>query len=279
MMPCRNQSIKLPGRKKGNEATAPKSNGSLDGNQPCRDPLGVSIHSYPASWAIKASSVLRFGTTVAIRLNLVELPASSALRHVAENVPPPKKSRLRRFMPMLIKQSFQKRKLLFWTGLPFNASPPFMIGGALRMPGGGGYGRMPVMTDMSNRSANTTAWQRGSMSAVLKIAVMIFVSLLSMVALIGAFGLISGPSMKLESHSANGKSTLPENGWLFDWNANIDPGIGLLYFDDQAYLDRPSIPLKRAKFKQNQEEDIYEGLARSQIDQLASLRGTLFLPA
>lgn len=160
-------------------------------------------------------------------------------------------------------------------GLPFNAFPASMIGGALRMPGGDGYGRMPVMTDMSNRPANTTAWQRGSMSAVLKIAVMIFVSLLSMVALIGAFGLISGPSMKLESETVNGKNTLSENRWLFNWDTNNDPGIGLLYFDEQAYLDRPSIPLRRSKPAKNREEDIYEGLARSQIDQLASLRGTL----
>lgn len=142
------------------------------------------------------------------------------------------------------------------------------LGPSVGWVGNSNYVRMSQApaTDMSNRPA--TGWNNRSMSTIMKIAVMVFVTMLCLVGFVGAFGLIMGsgrhtggvvPGAQLEAR------------WLVDLqNPTESPTGHLIFSDPQSDLERPSF-VQHFK-KEISEKDPFAALANERIAALSALK-------
>lgn len=104
------------------------------------------------------------------------------------------------------------------------------------------------------------------MSAIVKVAVLAFVSLLCMVCVIGVFGMLVTPKAEMAAEGMD----------LMRWRVNltnpVDPAENLIYVDEQEYLERPP-PVRRIR-ELVETEDTYAKLASQSLAGIQSLKGT-----
>lgn len=137
------------------------------------------------------------------------------------------------------------------------------------------YARMATETmagvDMSNRP--TTGWQFGSMTTVMRIAVMSFVAMLCLVGFVGAFGLLVTEKKAGTGSDSDNAGAMLMAKWAMDLNdeASITFSSPLIYLDKQDDLPRPSY-VQHYYSKSPSKEDPFAAMAQEQLDALAALR-------
>lgn len=106
------------------------------------------------------------------------------------------------------------------------------------------------------------------MSTIMKIAVMVFVTMLCLVGFVGAFGLIMGSSRQTQ-RAVDGAAL--EAKWMFNLKNPGETSLGPLVFSDpQADLERPSF-VQHFK-KEISEKDPFAVLANERIAALSALK-------
>lgn len=124
--------------------------------------------------------------------------------------------------------------------------------------------------DMSNRPDSPSSG-RHQMSTIVKFAMMIFVSMLCLVALMGGVGLLMAPK----------KGAVEASPAASNWVAEFTHGhLGsgstpLLYLDAQMDLERPVF--KHTKRQIMTPDDPFAEIAQANLNMLSSLRGILHL--
>ncbi len=158
--------------------------------------------------------------------------------------------------------------------LPFNSKhSPGILNQTLNMapPTSNGYNCV-VMTDMSNRPASTN-WQARSMSAIVKISVMVFLTMLAMVGIMGILGmLISAKQDQARQQHAQIEGGMNQSKWIIDLGdlINLNTSQPLIYFDPQEDLERPEFVTHYKKDLST--HDHFADLAQQEIASLEQLR-------
>lgn len=130
--------------------------------------------------------------------------------------------------------------------------------------------------DMSNRP--TTGWQFGSMTTIMRVAVMMFVAMLCLVGFVGAFGLlVNDRKMAAAEVGEAGAAAAMMAKWAVDFDAaKAEASFGpLIYRDGQEDLPRPSYVqhyYRKSPASSSNAEDPFAAMAQDQLAALSALR-------